>query len=44
VVAETLRGLGSGHVALGNLAVSLAWCVGMVLAFGVITLRLQRRA
>ena len=43
LVAETLRGLGSGHVALGNLAASLAWCAGMVLVFGAITLRLQRR-
>jgi ABC-2 type transport system permease protein len=25
------------------LAASLAWCVGMVLVFGAITLRMQRR-
>ncbi len=43
-VAETLRGLATGQVAVGNLAASLAWCVGMVLVFGAITLRLQRRA
>jgi ABC-2 type transport system permease protein len=42
-VAETLRGLGSGHVLVDNLAVSLAWCVGMALVFGAITLRMQRR-
>ena len=42
-VAETLRGLATGHLALGNLAASLAWCVSMVLVFGVIALRLQRR-
>ncbi len=42
-VAETLRSLATGHVAVGNLAASLAWCVGMVLFFGAITLRLQRR-
>lgn len=42
-VAETLRGLATGHVAMGNLAASLAWCLGMVLVFGAITLRLQRR-
>lgn len=42
-VAETLRGLGSGHVAGDNVAVSLAWCVGMVLVFGAITIRMQRR-
>ncbi len=41
--AETLRGLASGHVVLGNLAASLAWCAGMMLVFGTITLRLQRR-
>ncbi len=42
-VVETLRGLATGHVAVGNLAASLAWCLGMVLVFGAITLRLQRR-
>ena len=43
-VAETLRGLATGQVAVGNLAASLAWCVGMLLVFGTIALRLQRRA
>ncbi|MGO9154441.1 ABC transporter permease [Mycobacterium sp.] len=42
-IAETLRGLATGQVAVGNLAASLAWCVGMVLVFGATTLRLQRR-
>ena len=42
-VAETLRGLAAGHVAVANLAASLAWCVGMLLVFGWITLRMQRR-
>jgi ABC-2 type transport system permease protein len=41
-VAETLRGLASGHVA--NMMASLAWCMGMVLIFGAITLRMQRQA
>lgn len=41
--AEALRGLASGHVALSNLAATLAWCLGMVLVFGAITLRMQRR-
>lgn len=41
-VAETLRGLGSGHVAVDNLAISLVWCVGMVVLFGAITVRIQR--
>jgi ABC-2 type transport system permease protein len=43
-VSEALRGLALGHVAIGNLAASLSWCAGMVLVFGAITLRLQRRA
>jgi ABC-2 type transport system permease protein len=43
-VAETLRGLATGHVAGGNLTASLAWCVGMLLVFGAIALWLQRRA
>lgn len=42
-VAETLRGMASGHVSIGNVAASLAWCAGMILVFGAITLRLQRR-
>lgn len=41
--AETLRGLAAGRVVLGNLAATLAWCLGMVLVFGTITLRMQRR-
>jgi ABC-2 type transport system permease protein len=43
-VAETLRGLATGQVAVGNVAASLAWCLGMVLVFGAIAVRLQRRA
>jgi ABC-2 type transport system permease protein len=42
-VVETLRGLGGGHILVDNFAVSLAWCLGMVLVFGAITLRMQRR-
>jgi ABC-2 type transport system permease protein len=42
-IAETLRGLSTGQVAVGNFAASLAWCLGMVLVFGAIALRLQRR-
>ncbi|MEM6107856.1 ABC transporter permease [Mycobacterium sp. 050272] len=42
-VAETLRGLGSGYLVMSNLLTSLAWCMGMVLVFGAITLRMQRR-
>jgi len=43
-VAETLRNLATGHVAVGNLVATLAWCLGMVLVFGAISLRMQRRA
>jgi ABC-2 type transport system permease protein len=42
-ISETLRGFATGHIVVGNLAASLAWCLGMVLAFGAITLRMQRR-
>jgi ABC-2 type transport system permease protein len=42
-VAETLRGMACGHVAVGNVTASLAWCTGMILVFGAITLRMQRR-
>jgi ABC-2 type transport system permease protein len=41
--AETLRGLADGKVLGGNLAATLAWCAGMVLIFGAIALRMQRR-
>jgi ABC-2 type transport system permease protein len=41
--AETLRGLASGHVIFSNMAATLAWCLGMVLVFGTLTLRMQRR-
>lgn len=42
-VSETLRGFATGHVVAGNLAACLAWCLGMVLIFGSITLQMQRR-
>lgn len=42
--AETLRGLATGHVTPANLAATLAWSVGMVVVFGAITLRMQRRS
>lgn len=41
--AETLRGLATGHVTFSNVAATLAWCLGMVLVFGTLTLRMQRR-
>lgn len=42
-ITETLRGFTSGQVAMGNLATSLAWCVGLLLVFGPIAVRLQVR-
>jgi ABC-2 type transport system permease protein len=43
-VAETLRGLATGQVPVSHMMASLAWCLGMVLVFGPIALRLQRRS
>jgi ABC-2 type transport system permease protein len=42
-VTETLRGFSTSHVDPVNLAISLAWCVGMLLIFGTIAIRGQRR-
>lgn len=42
-VAETLRGLASGHLITSNLITSLAWCLGLLAVFGVIAARTQRR-
>jgi ABC-2 type transport system permease protein len=42
-VTETLRGFTDGHVKAGNLAVSLAWCLGLLIVFGAIAVRIQRR-
>ncbi|BCI53787.1 transport permease protein [Mycolicibacterium litorale] len=42
-VAETLRGLSTGHVAAGNMAATLAWCIGLFAVFGFVALRMQRR-
>lgn len=41
--AETLRGLAGGHVPLDHATAAAAWCVGMLVIFGGITVRLQRR-
>jgi ABC-2 type transport system permease protein len=42
-VTETLRGFAVGHIDGSNLATSLAWCIGLLVAFGAIALRMQRR-
>ena len=43
-LSEALRGLAAGHVERDNLLISLAWGAGLLLAFGAIALRMQRRA
>jgi ABC-2 type transport system permease protein len=42
-ITEAMRGFTSGHVDAGNLGVSLAWCVGLLLVLGTIAVRLQGR-
>jgi ABC-2 type transport system permease protein len=42
-VTETLRGLAIGHVAVGNLATTLAWCLGLLVTFGALAVRVQKR-
>lgn len=42
-VSETLRGLSIGHVAATNLATTSAWCFGLLLVFGAVAVRIQRR-
>jgi ABC-2 type transport system permease protein len=42
-ITETMRGFTSGHVATGNLATSIAWCIGLLLLFGPMAVRLQVR-
>lgn len=42
-VTETLRGLSTGQVEPGNLTISLAWCGGLLVVFGAMAVRMQRR-
>ena len=42
-VTQTLRGFATGHVVVSNLATSLAWCLGLLVVFGAIAVRIQRR-
>jgi ABC-2 type transport system permease protein len=42
-VTETLRGFTGGHFVGSNLATSLAWCVGLLVIFGAIAMRMARR-
>ncbi|CAN5254482.1 multidrug efflux ABC transporter permease LieB [soil metagenome] len=42
-VTETLRQVASGDIVLGSLAISLAWCLGLLAVFGTIAVQMQRR-
>ena len=42
-LTETLRGFATGDTAVSNVAISLAWCLGMLVVFGAIAVRMQRR-
>lgn len=42
-VTETLRGFTIGHVTVGNLLTSVAWCVGLLAVLGAIAVRVERR-
>jgi ABC-2 type transport system permease protein len=42
-ITETLRHFTEGRVEAGNLAATMAWCVGMLVVFGMAALRMQRR-
>jgi ABC-2 type transport system permease protein len=42
-ITETLRDFTVGQVEMSNLISSVAWCVGLLLVFGTIAVRTQRR-
>ncbi len=42
-LTQTLRGFATGHVVVSNLATSLAWCHGLLVVFGALAVRTQRR-
>lgn len=43
-ISQALRGLAEGTVAQDTLLISLAWCGGLLVVFGTVALRMQRRA
>jgi ABC-2 type transport system permease protein len=43
-VTQTLRGFALGRVDAINVATSTAWCIGLLVIFGALALRMQRRA
>lgn len=42
-ITEAMRGFTSGHVDVGILGTSVAWCLGLLVVFGTITVQLQGR-
>lgn len=42
-VTDTIRGLAVGHVAPAHVAITAAWCLGLLVVFGLIAVRVQRR-
>jgi ABC-2 type transport system permease protein len=42
-ITETLRGFASGEVIRSNLVITLMWCVGMLVGFGYLALKSQKR-
>lgn len=42
-VTQAMRGFAAGHVVVGNLVTSLAWCLALLAVFGAIAVRVQRR-
>jgi ABC-2 type transport system permease protein len=42
-VTETLRALAAGHATGARLAVTWAWCLGLLALFGALAVRMQRR-
>ncbi|EHB55638.1 ABC-2 type transporter [Mycolicibacterium rhodesiae JS60] len=43
VVTDTIRGLAGGEVAGHQLAITTAWCLGLLIVFGLIAIRMQKR-
>ncbi len=42
-VTDTIRGLADGAVASNQLVITAGWCLGLLLVFGLIAVRVQRR-
>ena len=42
-ITETLRGFASGEVIASNLAITLVWCIGLLVGLGYFALQAQKR-